>query len=165
MTQQFTVRRAVLEDDWDALSAMRGRVEARMRDMGHDTDVARGLDRMAHYELREQLYVIRYNGRLVACHALTDDGDAAFWTQAELWAEALYLDNAMVEPSFAHRGLGHMIIAHAREEAQGRGMKLLRLDCQRIPRLRAHWEHLGFTWLRDVIVPGRTSGTLMEMKT
>lgn len=160
----FSIRLAVLEHDWDELSALRERAEQRVRAMGYGTDFARGLDRMAFYEFTDQLYVIRQAGTLIACHALTPTGDDAFWTPDELREPALYLDNAMVDPAHAHRGMGSLITRHAKDEAAKRGMSLLRLDCQRIPALRAHWERLGFTWLRDVEVPGRSSGTLMEAK-
>lgn len=161
----FSIRLATLEKDWDELSALRDRVETRVRAMGYDTDVARGLDRMAGYIHNDQLYVIRQMSVLIACHALTPGGDAAFWTPAELAEDALYLDSAMVDPSQAHRGVGSLITRHAVNEAAVRSMAAVRLDCQRVPALRAHWELLGFTWLRDVVVPGRSSGTLMEVKT
>lgn len=160
----FVIRLATLENDWDDLSELRGRAERRARDMGYGSDFARGLDRMAGYELNDQLYVIRQGRALIACHALTPDGDPAFWTAAELAQDSLYLDNAVVDPAHAHRGVGSLITRHAKDEAGKRGMSLLRLDCQRVPALRAHWERLGFTHLRDVEVPGRASGTLMETK-
>ena len=57
-----------------------------------------------------------------------------------------------------------LVTAHAALQARERRMDFLRLDCQRgNTALRAHWETLGFTWVRDVAVPGRASGTLMEM--
>jgi GNAT superfamily N-acetyltransferase len=160
----FSIRLATLERDWDELSALRLAAEKRVQEMGYDGDFARGLDRMAGYELHDELYVIRQRGALVACHALTPSGDPAFWTPQELAQDALYLDSAMVHPDHAGRGVGSLITRHARDEAAKRGMSLLRLDCQRVPELRAHWERLGFTWLRDAEVPGRSSGTLMEAK-
>lgn len=160
----FTIRVATLEHDWDELSALRDLAEQRVRAMGYDTDLARGLDRMAAYVHADQLYTVRQGHALIACHALTPDGDPAFWTPGELTAEALYLDNAMVQPAHAHRGMGALITRHALTEASRRAMGSVRLDCQRIPQLRAHWEQLGFTWLRDEEVPGRSSGTLMERK-
>jgi GNAT superfamily N-acetyltransferase len=158
----FSIRRATLERDWDDLSGLRFAVERRVRDMGYVTDFARGLDRMAGYVNADRLYVIRQAGSLVASYALTPDADPAFWTAEEQAQDALYLDNAMVHPAHAHRGMGSLITRHARDEAARRGLTLLRLDCQRVTELRAHWERLGFTWLRDVDVPGRSSGTLME---
>jgi GNAT superfamily N-acetyltransferase len=160
----YSVRIAVLERDWDELSALRAQVERRLTANGDGTDIARGLDRMYGYLIDDRLYVMRRAGALVACHALTPHGDPAFWARDELAAEALYLDNAMVRPSSAHQGIGTLITAHALSEARERGIPLLRLDCQRVPALRDHWESLGFTHLRDAVVPGRASGTLMEMK-
>lgn len=160
----FSIRLADLDRDWAALSALRSIAEARLRRMGISTDVARGLDRMAGYVNRDQMYVMRRGLFAVACHALTPDGDAAFWTAEELAEEALYLDNVIVDPSHVHQGLGSLVTGHAVSEAQARTMKFLRLDCQRgNDALRGHWQSLGFTWLRDVTVPGRSSGTLMEM--
>jgi ribosomal protein S18 acetylase RimI-like enzyme len=162
----FSIRLADLDRDWAALSALRSIAEARLRKMGLDTDVARGLDRMAGYVYRDQMYVMRRGIITVACHALTPDGDSAFWTAGELAQEALYLDNVIVDPSYARQGLGAQVTRHAVSEARERSMKFLRLDCQRgNEALRAHWQDLGFTWLRDVTVPGRASGTLMEMTT
>lgn len=164
-TSGFSLKRATLENDWDDLSRLRFRAEERVRAMGHGTDVARGLDRMATYEREEQLYALRdRSGLLVACYALTPAADPAFWDAEERQADALYLDSAIVDPGHAHRGLGRVITFRACEQARAVPVKLLRLDCQRIPRLRAHWESLGFTHLRDVEVPGRMSGTLMERK-
>lgn len=161
----FITRRAVLELDWDELSELRGLAEARVRSMGYDhTDLARGLDRMAGYLHRGDLYVVRQRPGLVACYALTLHGDPAFWTSQEQDDDALYLDNAVVHPAHAHRGVGSLITRYAVNEARARGLDRVRLDCQRVPGLRAHWERLGFTWLRDTEVPGRTSGTLMERK-
>lgn len=161
----FSIRLATLEDDWDELNSLRFAVERRVRQMGYGTDVARGLDRMAAYVNGDRLYVIRQAGSLIACHALTPDGDPAFWTPQERAQDALYLDSVMVRPLHARRGVGSLITRHAADECRKRGTALLRLDCQRHARLRAHWERLGFTWLRDEEVPGRASGTLMEMKT
>lgn len=161
---RFTIRLADLDRDWAALSALRSVAEIRLRRMGIGTDVARGLDRMAGYLHRDQMYVMRNGLRTVACHALTPDGDPAFWTAGELAEEALYLDNVIVDPDYAHEGVGSLVTGHAASEAQERSMKFLRLDCQRgNAALRDHWRSLGFTWLRDVTVPGRASGTLMEM--
>lgn len=157
-----SIRLATLEDDWDALYRLRKRAEQRVREMGHGTDMARGLDRMAAYELAGRLYVVRRGRELIACHALVPWGDAAFWTPRELAQDALYLDSAIVDPACAHQGVGRVITGHALAEAAGAGAAFLRLDCQRIPALRAHWERLGFTYLRTVEVPGRASGTLME---
>lgn len=167
----YRVRLADPVFDWDALSWLRAAVEMRLVQMHQEisevlaTDLARGLDRMAGYAGRDQMYLIMRGQVLIACHALTPDGDPAFWTPQELKQEALYLDNAMVHPSQAHHGVGALITRHALEEARDRTMEFVRLDCQRgNPRLRSHWENLGFTHLRDVEVPGRASGTLMEMK-
>lgn len=160
----FSIRLADLDRDWPALSALRSIAEARLRKMGFGTDVARGLDRMAGYVHRDQMYVMRRGLFVVACHALTPDGDAAFWTADELAQDALYLDNVIVDQKHAHQGIGGLVTGHAVSEAQERGMKFLRLDCMRgNAALRDHWHTLGFTWLRDVTVPGRMSGTLMEM--
>jgi GNAT superfamily N-acetyltransferase len=167
MTTAYTIRLAELVWDWDELSRLRTGVEARLRQMQgtEPTDMARGLDRMAGYVQRDQMYVITEGRQIIACHALTPDGDTAFWDARELGEEALYLDNAMVRPDYMGRGLGGVITGHAAAEARSRTMDALRLDCQRgNERLRAHWELLGFTWLRDEDVPGRSSGTLMEMK-
>jgi len=169
--EEYRVRLADPVFDWDALSWLRAAVEARLVDM-HEragevlpTDLARGLDRMAGYAGRDQMYLVLHGQNLIACHALTPDGDPVFWTPGELRQEALYLDNAMVHPTKAHMGLGALITRHALEEARERRMDFVRLDCQRSnPRLRSHWENLGFTHLRDVEVPGRASGTLMEAK-
>jgi len=168
----YRIRLADPVFDWDALSWLRAAVEMRLVQM-HEragdvlpTDLARGLDRMAGYAGRDQMYLVLYGQSLIACHALTPDGDPAFWTPEELRQEALYLDNAMVHPSRAHMGLGAVITRHALQEARDRDMEFLRLDCQRgNKKLRSHWENLGFTHKRDTEVPGRASGTLMEVKT
>jgi GNAT superfamily N-acetyltransferase len=168
---EYRVRLADPVFDWDALSWLRAAVEARlvrMHEQAGDvlpTDLARGLDRMAGYAGRDQMYLVLHGQSLIACHALTPDGDPAFWTPGELGQEALYLDNAMVHPARAHMGVGALITRHAHREARDRGMDFVRLDCQRgNPGLRSHWENLGFTHLRDAVVPGRASGTLMEAK-
>lgn len=161
---RFSIRLADLDRDWAALSALRSIAEARLRKMGFGTDVARGLDRMAGYVHRDEMYVMRHGLFAVACHALTPHGDPAFWTAEERAEEALYLDNVIVDPSHVREGLGGLVTGHAVSEAQARSMKFLRLDCMRgNSALRDHWATLGFTWLRDVTVPGRASGTLMEM--
>jgi GNAT superfamily N-acetyltransferase len=164
----YLIRRAELHADWGELSRLREFVEADMRRAGRDTDLARSLDRMARYVEGDRMYVIApamsVSRLFVACWALTDEADKEFWTPEEQQEDALYLDSAMVHPSYSHRGVGRMIAGYSQMEAFDRGMTALRLDCQRDPDLRFHWEALGFTWLRDVTVPGRTSGTLMEMK-
>lgn len=159
----LTIRRAELERDWDELSRMRDLVEKRARDWeAGGTDVARGLDRLARYIDADQLYLIISARSIIACHALTPQGDPAFWSPAELAQDALYLDNAMVHPAVARRGVGSKIVRHARDEAVKRSIPRVRLDCQRVLGLRAQWERLGFAWVRDVVAPGRSSGTLME---
>jgi GNAT superfamily N-acetyltransferase len=171
VSSRYQIRLAELQYDWDALSWLRTAVEVRLRQMeettGHDltTDLARGLDRMAFYAGNDQMYLVAEHGMLAAAYALTPDGDPAFWTPAERKQEALYLDNAMVHPKHSGHGIGAVVTAHAVTEGAARTMDLLRLDCQRgNEKLRAHWEALGFEWVRDVQVPGRASGTLMEMK-
>jgi GNAT superfamily N-acetyltransferase len=167
MQHGYTIRLAEMMSDWEALSWLRAGVESRLAQLeqAQTTDLARGLDRMAVYLNRDQLYVTTEAGKIVACHALTPDGDPAFWTRGELGQEALYLDNAMVRPDYTGRGIGRLIAAHAVSEGTARLMARLRLDCQRgNDRLRSHWEKLGFSWVRDEQVPGRASGTLMEME-
>lgn len=161
---RISTRLATLDRDWGALSALRTIAEERLRKLGFDTDVARGLDRMAVYVNRDEMYVTKNGIVTVACHALTPAGDPAFWSERERAQEALYLDNVIVDPAYAHEGIGGLVTAHAAREARERRMDFLRLDCQRgNRRLRDHWQKLGFTWVRDVTVPGRASGTLMEM--
>lgn len=164
----YLIRRADLHADWAELSRLREFVETDMRRRGRETDLARSLDRMARYVEEDRMYVIAplhaASLLFVCCWALTEEADKAFWTPEEQQDDALYLDSAMVHPAYSHRGVGRMITGYSQMEAFDRGMTALRLDCQRDPALRAHWEALGFTWLRDETVPGRTSGTLMEMK-
>jgi GNAT superfamily N-acetyltransferase len=171
MTDRFEVRLARVEHDWEALAWLRAAVEMRLRVMedtaGDEftTDMVRGLHRIARYAEAGRMYLVTDERLPVACHALTPDGDPAFWTDAELGDEALYLDNAMVHPSYMGHGLGRVITAHAVSEGYEREARSLRLDCQRgNTRLRDHWARLGFSWVRDAEVPGRASGTLMEMK-
>jgi GNAT superfamily N-acetyltransferase len=167
--QDFTVRLAVLEAHWLGLTRLRIAVGKQLQQMEQEAgteltaDLARSLDRMARYTESDQMYVVSEGAFLAACYALTPDGDRAFWTPAERRQEALYLDSVMVHPFYARHGLGGFITRRARQDAADRTMNFLRLDCQRgNAALRAHWEKLGFTWLRDVTVPGRASGTLME---
>jgi GNAT superfamily N-acetyltransferase len=171
MTVSFDVRLARVGLDWESLSWLRAAVEARLRQMEDateqalTTDLVRGLERMARYAEAGQMYLVTDGALLIACYALAPQGDPAFWTPRELYDEALYLDNAMVHPACAGLGLGRVITAHAMAEAKERDMEFLRLDCQRgNEKLRWHWAHLGFSWVRNVEVPGRASGTLMEMK-
>ena len=169
--REFTVRRARLESgDWLGLTRLRTAVGERLMQMEADTgqpvtaDLARSLDRMAHYTDTDRMYlVIDADCLMVACYALTAEADRAFWTPEEQGQEALYLDSVMVHPWSMHQGIGGVITARALREAAERKMDYLRLDCQRGNKaLRAHWEKLGFSHVRDVTVPGRASGTLMQ---
>ena len=171
MTARYGVRVASVANDWEALSWLRTAAETRLRQMedsageAFTTDLVRGLERMARYTEAGLMYLVTSGRFLAACYALSPEGDPAFWEERELAEEALYLDNAMVHPACAGHGIGGVITAHAVSEGYERRARFLRLDCQRgNTRLCEHWTSLGFSWVRDAEVPGRASGTLMEMK-
>jgi GNAT superfamily N-acetyltransferase len=77
----------------------------------------------------------------------------------EMWGEqpdeALYLHSLAVRRS--HRGLGRQLLSWAEQEAEGRGKRYLRLDCDAAsPALRSYYERAGYAYRRDVPGAGWT---------
>ena len=165
--QPWYAYRADLLDDWTALSALRLAAERRLRE-GHIeqwTDTARGLDQLAFFTAREEMYLVREKNTAIGCFALSSWADPDFWHDDPERDECLYLYKVMTAPWMAHQGVGRFMVNFAMEEARERKCTALRLDCWREnKRLHERWQNLGFTKLRTVTLPSRNSGTLMEMR-
>jgi ribosomal protein S18 acetylase RimI-like enzyme len=74
--------------------------------------------------------------------------DLLFWGEQE--RDALYLHRLAVRRAFAGRGLGKTLVEWAAARARSSGRDFLRLDCLATePRIRAYYESLGFTYVRD----------------
>jgi hypothetical protein len=159
--------RANMEHDWYALSSLRLGAENWLRANGivqwHDT--ARGLDQMARYTNRDEMYLVREGPTAVGCFALTNDADSDFWTGDPDRGDSLYLNKMIAARWVAGTGVGRLITDYSLAEAKARKCVALRLDCWRgNDALRSHFEDLGFTYLRTAVVPNRNDGVLMEQR-
>jgi GNAT superfamily N-acetyltransferase len=161
------VWRANMEYDWHGLSALRLAAERSLRSRGIQqwTDTARGLDQMAQYTNRDEMYLVREGPTAVGCFVLTDQPDVDFWADDPDRDECLYLHKVIAAPWAKGTGIGQMIVEYSMAEAKARKCQAVRLDCWRgNDKLREHWESLGFTYLRTAEVAGRNSGVLMEQR-
>jgi len=84
------------------------------------------------------------------------------WSDDRVWGpddgEAGYVHRLAARQAFAGKGLGRRLLASAAAAAAARRRTWLRLDCDRHNRpLRAYYERLGFTHVRDVDALPRTT--------
>jgi len=161
------VWRADLDKDWYALSALRLAVERRLREIGvHQLgDTARGLEAMAFFVNRDEMYVVREGPTAIGCFALTSLPDHDFWADDPDRHECLYLRQVLVAPWATGTGVGEFIINHVMSEARDRKCSAVRLDTWYAnEKLWQHWEGLGFTSLRTADAPGRDTSVLMERR-
>jgi GNAT superfamily N-acetyltransferase len=136
------------EDDWEDLYGLRLAVEERLHAMGGDqwSDTARGLDQLSVFLNHEEVHLVRFIQQLAGAFALTPRWDR-FWDDDPERGHFLYLHKVMTHPAFAGQGVGTWIVSQAMEQALVRG-----------------YTGLGFTYLRTSLLPGRSSGVLMEMR-
>jgi hypothetical protein len=161
------VWRAELEKDWYALSALRLAVERDLRERGIPqwTDTARGLEQMAQYVNRDEMYLVREGPSATGCFALTACPDPDFWSDDPEKDECLYLQKVITAPWAARSGMGRFIVDYATSAADERCCSAVRLNCwEGNGKLREHFESLGFTYLRTATTRNRSSGVLMEKR-
>jgi len=164
--QIWEIQRADLIRDWYALSALRLAAERRLRSMGIQqwTDTARGLDEMAFFTEREDMYLIREGATAIGCFALSSWVDQDIWSDSDR-DECLYLNKVMVAPWMAGTGVGRFIVDHAIIQARERKCIALRLYSryENTP-LYDHWQKLGFTHISTIRAPNGHGGALMEIR-
>lgn len=163
------VHRVSLDRDWDDLVALRLGAERRIREKGSSqwSDTARGLEQMMHWVNRDEMMIIRRGPRAVGCFALTNDGEPEFWGSDPDRDQSVYLHKAITSPHAAHTGIGELIVSHSIGEARARRAVAVRIEVWKGPNGAGavrRWEELGFRHVRELDLPGRDVGVLMEIR-
>lgn len=151
--------------DMDAVIALRRYAERWLADAGIDqwTSSATG-DRVIteHFE-NSRNYIVEDEAGSVAAALALGDGDADFWTPAELTAPALYLYKFIIGPADRGTGLGDVLLDWACYQAELAWATHLRLDCHRTnTALHRYYLGRGFYHLGTRSAEGRDSGALFE---
>jgi GNAT superfamily N-acetyltransferase len=101
---------------------------------------------------------------LVATITVEPFGDTDFWTPDELAEPALYVSKLAVRRDVAGQELGALLLAWVRDRAYRDGARWVRLDAWRTnDKLHAYYRRRGWTYVRDVDQPHRSSGTLFQL--
>jgi ribosomal protein S18 acetylase RimI-like enzyme len=162
----MTIRRAVA-GDLDAVSViLRSAADwlhARGYDQWPEGSPNLGPDRLGAQIGRGEFWLLSEGGQPVACVAISQNGDADFWTPAELAEPAAYLSKLAVDRARAGRGLGEAVLRWACDHAAAMGMRWVRLDVWRTNiDLQAYYRDRGWEHLRTEEVPGRRSGAIFQ---
>lgn len=90
------------------------------------------------------LYHLIHAGQEVAGLFKLEELDELFWPDVDQ-TESLFIHKLVVRRPYAGTGLSSLATQYAVHEAEKRGKKYLRLDCEASrPKLRALYERLGF---------------------
>jgi GNAT superfamily N-acetyltransferase len=115
-----------------------------------------------HFE-QSRSYVVDDEFGVVSAALALGDGDADFWTPAELASPALYLYKFITGPTARGTGLGDVLLDWACYQAEMAWMTFLRLDCHRTNTgLHQYYRSRGFYHLGTRYAEGRMSGALFE---
>lgn len=97
----------------------------------------------------------------VATVALETKPDPEFWIPQE--SNALFVHGLALRRSAGGLGIGSALLDFAADQAAGRAVPWVRLDCNKSnERLQAYYERQGFEHLRTVDLPHRVSGALFQ---
>ena len=111
---------------------------------------------------RGEVYAAVRDGAIVGTLTLT-------WADPHVWGEqpddAGYVHGLAIRRDAAGQGLGAVMLAWAGRAVAAAGRPHLRLDCMAANAgLRAYYEHVGFTYVRD-LPDGSWSASLYEKRT
>ncbi|MFF4777542.1 GNAT family N-acetyltransferase [Microtetraspora fusca] len=161
----YAIRRAN-PGDLDALYALRTEAEQWLAAAGVEQwtprwhDHARGLIRDSVHA--GETWVVEHQDDVIATARIAGP-DRDFWAPDDALGAADYLYKLIVSRSHAGSGLGDAVIDWACGHAARRGRQWLRIDIWRTnAKLRQYYESRGFTHVRTVVVPGRSSGLLLQ---
>lgn len=109
------------------------------------------------------LLVTSEDGEILAGASTTPAGDADFWTPTELATPATYVGKLAVRRAAAGRELGDLLLRWIGDRAARRGHAYVRLDAWRDnPGLHRYYARRGWTYVRTVTRPWRSSGALFQ---
>jgi GNAT superfamily N-acetyltransferase len=112
---------------------------------------------------RGEFWIVSEDRDPVAVIALSRDGDADFWSPAELEEAAVYVSKAAVLRRMAGRGLGALLLRWACDRIWDMGDDIARLDVWKTNTgLQEYYRRQGWRYLRTVDAPGRNSGALFD---
>lgn len=167
MTEPTTVYQIRLagDADLDALVSLRTYAETWLHaaDIDQWTDHARGITSIqAGLNSGGAHVVIDHQGDIVAGLTLAGP-DPDFWQDSDQPDTGLYLYKFMLGPTTRGTGLGDALLDWACTQATHQHKTWLRLDCWRTnTNLQTYYTRRGFTLIRTVNAPHRSSGTLMQ---
>lgn len=120
-----------------------------------------GPERIGPMVDRREVYIIHDGETPIATAAASVEGDADFWTPAELDDNAIYLSKVTVARDRTGEGLGAMLFRWLVDRAARDGIELVRLDAWRTNSdLHAYYEATGWSYVRTVERDWRRSGAL-----
>ncbi len=81
------------------------------------------------------------------------DSDELYWGSDGLDGTTLYIHKFTIADEFAGKGASQLLLELARQEAERRGKKRIRLECRR-PRakVRAMYERFGFRLVKEEVI-------------
>jgi GNAT superfamily N-acetyltransferase len=122
-----------------------------------------GADRIAPLINRGEVYLIRDGAVAIATVTVSAEGDADFWTPAELAEPALYVAKLAIARDRAGHRFGELILRWTVDFAARQGTDWARLDAWRTNHQLHRWyRQAGWTYVRTVPVPHRNSGALFQ---
>lgn len=160
----MTIRRAVPGDLRTVLSVLHS-VQRWLRQQGQDQwpdgSPSLGPVSIGAQIGRGEFWIASDGPDPVAVIALSRDGDADFWSQAELAEPAVYISKAAVLRKAAGRGLGALLLRWAVDRAAAEGAEVVRLDVWKTnTALQGYYRRQGWRYLRIEEAGGRNSGAL-----
>ncbi len=161
----YTIRRAD-QNDLDALYALRTEAERWLADAGVEQWTPKWHDHSRRL-IRESVdngdtWVVDGDLGIVATARIAG-ADLDFWNADDDLESADHLYKLIVRRDQAGTGVAEAIMNWACERAERRGRLWLRIDIWRTNKsLRRYYEARGFSYVRTVVVPGRSSGLLLQ---
>ena len=162
---EYTVRRAE-PGDLEALYGLRTEAEGWLAEAGVEQWTPQWHDharRLIRQSVADRDTWVVTNGSDVLATARIAGPDLDFWTAEDDLDSADHLYKLIVCRSHAGTGVGEAILNWACDRAERRGRRWLRIDIWRTnDGLRRYYERHGFAYVRTAVVPGRSSGLLLQ---
>jgi GNAT superfamily N-acetyltransferase len=162
------IRRAIPDDTATVRAILRNAADS-LHERGYDQwpDSSPSLK---HEQLLKQIgddgtYLVTDGRDPVATIAVTSQGDADFWSPAELAESAVYISKAAIVRSRAGEGLGALLLRWLVDRISQQDVTWGRLDAWRTNlELQAYYRKQGWTYIRTVDAPHRHSGALFQKR-
>ncbi|MFJ2868808.1 GNAT family N-acetyltransferase [Kitasatospora sp. NPDC087314] len=120
-------------------------------------------DRLISAMERGECFLAYRDGEPIATLTVDEQADPEFWEPGDRPDEALYVHRMAVARKAAGRDVGAVLLGWAVDRAAAAGKRFLRLDAWKTnPDLHRYYLSQGFSLVRVVDLPHRSSGALFE---